>query len=145
MTKTEKAAEIFNQGFNCAQSVLYTFADDLGINKEFALKVASGFGAGMGRMQKTCGAVTGAVMVIGFFYGSSKSNDHFSKERTYEAVQKFIKDFEKLHNTSDCIDLLGADMKTPEGKEKIQKEDLIQTRCAKYVQDTVGLLEEKYF
>ncbi|NTU86942.1 MAG: C_GCAxxG_C_C family protein, partial [Chlorobiaceae bacterium] len=65
MTRSERAVSIFSEGYNCAQSVLFSFSDDLGIAGDTALKIASGFGGGIGRMQEVCGAVTGGVMVIG--------------------------------------------------------------------------------
>lgn len=69
MERSEHAKELFLGGNNCAQSVLLSFAKDFGFSKELALKVSAGFGGGMGRVQGTCGAVTGAIMVLGIMKG----------------------------------------------------------------------------
>ena len=72
MNRSEIALDYFSKGFNCAQSVLISCADILKIEEEKALRIASGFGGGMGGMQETCGAVTGAFMVIGYLKGKYK-------------------------------------------------------------------------
>ena len=68
MDRVEQAVSKFAEGYNCAQSVLFSFCDDLGMDKDKALKIACGFGAGMGRKEEVCGAVTGGIMVIGAKY-----------------------------------------------------------------------------
>jgi hypothetical protein len=57
MENPEKALSYFIQGYNCSQAVFSTMARHCGIDEDLALKVASGFGGGIGRMQKTCGAI----------------------------------------------------------------------------------------
>jgi len=76
MKKEDIAKSTFNNGYNCAQSVLTPFANQMGIDVSSTMKLASGFGAGMGRLQETCGAVTGAYMVIIYGYWAQiwKSN-----------------------------------------------------------------------
>ena len=80
MKRSEKALDYYSKGFNCAQSVIVSFADILNVNEETVLRMASGFGGGMGRMQQTCGAVTGAFMVIGFLRGKYKDGDDEANE-----------------------------------------------------------------
>ena len=65
MDKVSHALSTFDSGFNCSQSVLTAFCNEFGLHDEPAFRIACGFGGGMGRMAKTCGAVTGAFMVIG--------------------------------------------------------------------------------
>jgi len=62
--KTEAATSKFLEGFNCAQSVLFSFCDDLQLDKNSALKLSCGFGGGMGRKEEVCGAVSGGIMAI---------------------------------------------------------------------------------
>jgi C_GCAxxG_C_C family probable redox protein len=64
-TKPEQAADTFKNGFNCAQAVFATYAEEFGIDRTEALKISCGFGAGMGRRQEVCGAVSGAILLIG--------------------------------------------------------------------------------
>ena len=77
--KKKKAIEMFNNGFNCSQVVLNTYANELGLNKEQALKIATPFGGGMAKQQYVCGAVTGAYMVLGLKFGKSIEGDDKSK------------------------------------------------------------------
>ena len=68
MNNVEKAQGYFKNGFNCSQAVFTTFAVDLGMSEEMALKVATQFGGGA-RKGEMCGAVSGALMVLGMKYG----------------------------------------------------------------------------
>ena len=65
MNKQQQSIELFRNGYNCSQSVLSVFAEELGVKKDLALKLASPFGSGIAYMQETCGAVSGALMEIG--------------------------------------------------------------------------------
>ena len=84
MKRSEKALEYYSNGFNCAQSVIISFADILDFDEEAAIRMASGFGGGMGQMQQTCGAVTGAFMVIGYLRGKYKDGDEQANEKINE-------------------------------------------------------------
>lgn len=69
MNQSERAVACFKEGFSCSQAVFSTFAPQLGLECELALKVAGLFGGGMGRLGEVCGAVTGALMALGLKYG----------------------------------------------------------------------------
>lgn len=77
MDRSEIAKELFMGEFNCAQSVVISFANNFGYSKELAAKIASGFGGGMGKTQGTCGAVTGSVMILGLMAGE-RANSRMS-------------------------------------------------------------------
>ena len=51
-TKPDQAVATFNNGFNCAQAVFSTYAEEFGIDRTIALKISCGFGAGMGRRSR---------------------------------------------------------------------------------------------
>ena len=68
-TRSDIAVEKFLAGYNCAQAVLYPFCEDLGLDKDIALKLACGLGAGMARKQEVCGAITGGIVTLGFKHG----------------------------------------------------------------------------
>jgi C_GCAxxG_C_C family probable redox protein len=74
VTRIKAANELFNRGYNCAQALLATFGVDLGLNRDMELKIASPFGGGISHMGETCGAVTGALMIIGLKYGMTEPN-----------------------------------------------------------------------
>jgi len=138
--KAKIAVCCHKKGFNCAQAVFSAYAKELGIDEVTALKVSAAFGAGISRMGETCGAVTGALMVIGFKYGQIGADDKLAKEKTYELGKEFMNKF-KLHNSSLlCKELLGHDISTPEGLKAIRETDLSET-CNKLITDAVELLD----
>jgi len=140
--KSEQAARKFRKGFNCSQAVLSVYAEEFGLCRETALKIACGFGGGMGRMALTCGAVTGAFMVIGLKYGNVDANEKEIKEKTYGLVKEFARRFEKRNGSSVCRELLGCDISEPDGLRSAKENDLFASVCPGLVQDAVGILEE---
>jgi len=111
--REKEALEYHKKGFNCVQSVFVVFSKEHGIPEIQALKVAGGFGSGMGRLQGTCGAVTGAFMAIGLKHGKSLGDEGNEKrEKTYELVRTFDKKFREQFKTTSCKELLGCDMMT---------------------------------
>lgn len=142
MNRTEKALNTLSEGFNCAQSVISAFAEDFGLEYELALKIAGGFGGGMGRLQKTCGAIAGALMVIGLKYGKYKKGDAVSKEKTHALVRQFFNEFTKIHGATDCKDLLNCDLNTEEGRLIFKNNNLHRTICEKCVKDATEIAEQ---
>ena len=142
MSKADTAASIFQKNFSCSQSVLSAFAEDFGLDYETALKVAGGFGGGMGRMGEVCGAVSGAVMVIGLKNSEGETETVESKTRTYEIVRDFIARFRSRNDNIRCNDLLGVDISTHEGHKEAAKLGLFKTQCRQYVRDAAEILEE---
>lgn len=142
MDKTSHALAAFDNGFNCAQSVLTAFCGDFELQVEPASRIACGFGGGMGRMAKTCGAVTGAFMVIGLKYGQTLSNDKAAKEKTYVLVRLFSELFMKDHGSIDCGKLLRCDISTTQGSALANEKNLFKTVCPKYVESAVKILEK---
>ena len=87
MTRHGQAAyDYFMKGYNCCQSVVAAFASDLGLSEAMALRLSSGFGAGVGRMREVCGAFSGVVTVIGLVYADP--TDPKDKSRIYALVQE---------------------------------------------------------
>ena len=134
MTNTEKALESFGEGCNCAQAVFVPFAEQLGVDAETAGRISSGFGGGM-HMGGACGVVTGAFMALGLKFG-------VDKKAAYAKTSEFIERFRKRNPAITCLDLLGADVQTAEGKEKIKSEGLRKCVCEKLVADACEILEE---
>lgn len=142
MNRCDTAEALFRQGYSCSQAVLAAFSEELGLDRESALKVAAGFGGGMGRMAETCGAVTGAVMVLGLRHGSTRADDKPSKEKTYERVREFVARFKALHGSVVCRELLGCDISTPSGSQQARDQQLTTTLCPKFVRGAVEVLEK---
>ena len=142
MSRVEQAVACFKGGFNCSQAVLSTYAEDFDLDREAALKLAAGFGGGMGRMAGTCGAVTGAFMVLGLKHGPTEPNDQTGRETVYERVREFAKRFEARNGTTVCRNLIQCDIDTPEGLAMARQQKLFATACPKFVQDAAEILEE---
>ena len=138
MSSVEDAVSRFDDGCSCSQAVFSTYAEPLGMSGETALRVAAGFGGGMGRMGHTCGAVTGAFMALGLKYGGPDSE---AKEKTYELVREFANRFKARHGSLNCIDLLGYDISTSEGRQRIKQQNLHSTLCSQIVRDAAEILE----
>jgi C_GCAxxG_C_C family probable redox protein len=143
MNKQQEALMYFRNEFNCSQSVLAVFGNEYGITENNCLKIACAFGGGMGRMQHTCGAVTGALMVLGLKYGKGINDQEKNKQLTYAKTREFFGEFKKLNGSVNCRDLLnGLDMNDPDDHKKIIEQKLFSIKCEKYVVDAVRIAEE---
>ncbi len=142
MKRRGKAILCYRSEFNCAQAVLSVFAEEFGVDTETAMRIACGMGAGMGRMAGTCGAVTGAFMVLGLRYGMTDPSRQEDKERTYELVRQFNQRFLARNGSALCRDLLGCDVSTPEGFEQAKSGNLMEEVCERVVGDAVEIVEE---
>ena len=141
-THIERALALHDEKFNCAQAVFATYAPAFGVGEVEALKAAAGFGGGMGRLQETCGAVTGGLMVLGCRYGMVRPGETEAKEETYAQVQEFVRRFREIHGTSSCRELLGCDLNTPEGMARYRENDLGTIVCAECIRSACRLLDE---
>jgi len=144
-SRADFATVRFKEGFNCAQAVFSAYAPLLGIEEDDALRISTGFGAGMGRQQEVCGAVTGACMVIGSRHGMSDAKDTAAKEITYAMVKDFTRRFCQLHNSISCRALLGCDINTEEGRKDYNERKLSVTVCLPCVQNACRIVEEIAF
>jgi len=142
-TRTETATAMFSRGYNCAQSILYSFRDEVGLNEDLALKIATGLGGGMGRKQEVCGAVTGGILVLGLRHGRDKIADRSATEETYRRTRELMDRFAAKHGSCLCRELLsGYDLATDEGLLRFHMDDMRGTVCTRYVQTVVELLEQ---
>lgn len=139
MDRATHAVSLMQSGFNCTQAVLSTYADVFGLDRETALRLSTGFGVGMGGLGDTCGAVTGAFMVLGLRYGSTEPDDRQATRKTYQQVRKFAKRFKARHKSTLCRDLVDL-RKSPVSVVTRRKQ--FSTHCPKMVQTAVKILEE---
>ena len=139
--RVEEVVKTHAEGFSCAQALLAVYGPELGMDRETALKVAGGFGGGMGRMAETCGAVTGAFMVIGLVHGMTQKGDLQQKEVSYEYIRKFADKFKERNRTLVCRELMGVDVSTTEGFAEARAKNIARTICPKYVRDAAEILE----
>ncbi|WKY45634.1 C-GCAxxG-C-C family protein [Eubacteriaceae bacterium ES2] len=141
MNKSEEALDLFSQGFNCTQVILSVFGDEFGLDREAALKMACGFGGGLCQGE-LCGAVSGAVMVLGLKYGQCEKEDHDAKEKTYDVVNAFCKQFKAINGSIICNDLLDTDLSQENARKIARENGLFKKVCPKVIADAVLILEK---
>lgn len=139
--KSETALKYFEENFNCSQAVFTTFAIEYGLPEELALKVATQFGGGA-RKGEMCGAVTGALMVLGLTNGHFHRNAPEEKSNAYHRAEEFMNRFIQKKGTVVCREALGYDVSKPEEQIKIKELDLFKSTCPKMIQCATELVEE---
>lgn len=139
---SEYARALFKDGYNCAQSVLGAFCDELGIDFETAIKLSSSFGGGMGRLREVCGAVTGMFMVAGLMYGYTDPLNDTEKAEHYKLIQFLAEEFKKENGSIICRELLGLDKEDNPIPEKRTKEYYEKRPCADFIEQGAIILEE---
>lgn len=138
---TERALARFRGGFNCSQSVLSTFCEKYDLDEETAMKLASPLGGGAGAGE-VCGAVTGALLVIGLKYGQYLMEDAAAKLNCRDKAAEFTKKFREKFNSLTCRDLLGIDTSLPGNREIAEERNLFRLRCDTFVAFAVETLAE---
>jgi len=139
MTKTEHGAEVFGNGFNCAQAVFSSFSEDYGLNVATACKIAGGLGSGA-RSAELCGAVSGAVLVIGLKCGQGTAVDVDAKQKCNTETEEFMRRFRKSNGDIVCRNLLECDITTTEGRENAVARELFTTKCKDLVVSAISIL-----
>jgi len=142
MKKSAEAIENFKT-LNCAQSVLLSFEGELKLDSITALKIASGFGGGMA-MAETCGAVTGAYMVLGLKIQTEGKSIQEIKVEAKAAVRRFNELFIAKHGSLRCKKLLGDDISTAEGSTEANEKNLHDLVCKVLVGSAAEILENDF-
>ena len=142
-TKMEIAEETFVGGYNCAQSVVFAFCAELGLDGNLALKLATGLGGGMGHMQAVCGAVSGGILVLGAKHGRGENDTRANTDATYAKTRELFARFKALHGTCLCSELLpDCDLNTSAGQQKFKDSGLRDKVCKECVRDAANLVAE---
>ena len=137
----EEAVSCFREGFNCSQAVFSTYCELFGLDRKTALKIATPFGGGM-RKGEVCGAVAGALMIIGLKQGQSASSDHEVKENAYALTRDFMDEFKLRNGSFICGELLGLDISTNEGRNLAREKGLFNTVCTTFVREAAEIVEK---
>ena len=145
MTHSEKGAKYFCEGYNCSQSVVLAFCDDLNLDKELALKLSSSFGGGMGRLREVCGAVSGMFMIAGLLKGYSNPTDKKAKDAHYALIQALSEEFKAVHSTYICKDLLQVAGKQSPVSEERTPEYYKSRPCVRFVITACEILDKHFF
>ena len=140
MNKAEKAIEYFDL-YNCAQAVLSAYAADYDLEKDKALQVAVGFGGGLGGHQDVCGAISGAISVLGLHSGFKEEDRREKIRKVYAEVYRYINEFTEREGTIKCRELLNCDLNSDEGKA-FYREHNLKDQCRGYVRLCCELLDK---
>lgn len=132
----------FLDGYNCAQCMVLAFEDMLTIDVDTALKIASPFGGGMGRLREVCGSVSGMFMVLGYIKGYSEPGDYDGKKELYEHVQELARRYEDANGSIICRELLGLNVKRDEATPEKRTDEYYKKRpCAEKIGSAAEILE----
>ena len=141
MNHSERAVELFVEGYNCAQAVAAAFGDLTGLDEKTAAKMASCFGGGMGRMREVCGAVSGMLMVAGVLYGYDDPKATTEKRELYAQVQAMAGQFREELGSIVCRDLLKNPPSDPNPTPRT--EQFYKDRpCARMVATAARIMDE---
>jgi len=141
MKKSDEAVASFRSGFTCSSAVFSAFSQESGLDSETSKKIACGFGAGISKTGNICGAVSGAILVIGLKYGKSEAGDDGATEKTRALVREFIREFTARNGSVNCTELLGYNLNVTDEYQKAGREGLFTTRCPEYVRDAADILD----
>ena len=142
--KEEKARGFFSNSFNCAQAVLGAFCQDGGLDEKTALMLTSGLGGGA-RCGELCGAVAGAIIVIGLKCGHSTVGALDQKKYCNSKAYEFEERFKEANRSIVCRDLLGVDIRSPEDHSDPIAQEGHKTICPEMVTSAVRILESMEF
>lgn len=130
MTKKELAIRLHDKKYNCAQAVACAFAEEVGIDMQTLFQACEGFGLGMGGMNGTCGAISGAVMLAGFKNNDGNIDNPTTKASTYQLSKEILDKFAEKNQSTRCRDLKGVDTGT------------VLRSCPGCIEDAVDIVQE---
>lgn len=141
--KGDKAYELFKEGYNCSQAVFGAFAEELGVDFETAVKLASGLGGGIGRMREVCGTFTGLTLAAGMIYGYNDPKDTETKAALYEKIRALADRFREENGSIICRELLGLQQAEKSAVPEARTSEYYQKRpCAELCRYAADLLEQ---
>lgn len=137
----EKAMHLFDNGCNCSQAVVLTFAERFNLDKESAIALSVPFGGGMSKQGKTCGCLTGALMVIGLCYGKDSTTIISNRGLSYNRGKAFIQKFNERFEATECRTLIKLDLNREKDLEEAVK-NVFSNRCKSMIGETAEMLEQ---
>jgi C_GCAxxG_C_C family probable redox protein len=142
MTRSDDAVASYGRRFTCSAAVFSAFSEELGLDSDTAKKIACGFGAGISKTGNLCGAVSGAILVIGLKYGKTVADDEAATEKTRALVRQFIREFKEKNGSVNCTDLLGYNLGNPEEFAQACDNGLFVTKCTPFVRNAADILDK---
>ena len=140
----KRAMELFKEGYNCSQAVILAFSDKYDIEESRAVKLASSFGGGMGRMREVCGAVSGMFMVAGLLYGYDDPKAKEEKAEHYARIQELAAKFTDINGSIVCRELLGLSQKKDDPTPSERTDEYYKKRPCEQLCGIAAALMEQY-
>ena len=140
----ERAVKLFDSGFNCAEAVLLALCVEFHQVASVFPRVATGFGAGISRTGRVCGALNGAIMAIGLQQGCDRAEDKEQRIATYAEVRKLLKAFQREFGNIECIELTKCDLQTSRGQEKYHRQEVRRNLCSGFVRWCADYVAKRY-
>ena len=140
--EVEQAVAFYQQGYTCTQSILASFARRYDLQQNLAFRIGEPFGAGTSCTGDMCGAVTGAIMVLGLQYGPAHNDDVAARSYTYQRVHELIQRLKVSHDSIQCTDLLGYNLNDPQQLQTVREKGLFMQLCPILVRDAAQILIE---
>lgn len=138
-----KAMKLFKEGYNCSQAVFLAFSDKYDIDEVAAVRLASSFGGGMGRLREVCGAVSGMFMVAGLLYGYDDPKAKEEKAEHYERIQQLAAGFTDINGSIVCRELLGLSQKKDDPTPSERTNEYYKKRpCEQLVGIAAAIMEQ---
>ena len=141
MKRATDAVNAYRQGYNCAMAVFSAYAPEFGVEPEMAARIGSPFGAGIAKTGEICGAVSGALMVIGLTQRLEEVRDPASREKVYALTRRFTEEFTARNGSVNCTELIGCDLSDPKEFAGAREKNLFATTCLKMVKDAGEILD----
>ncbi|GBF33869.1 hypothetical protein DCCM_2980 [Desulfocucumis palustris] len=142
MNDSIDAAMMMKDSYLCSQAVFATLGEQCGIERNQALKLSTGFGAGIARRGDICGAVSGAIMAIGLKHGNYEVHDVDARDKVFFLAQKLIEGIKARHGCHTCRGLTGIDFTKPEGLKLFEEKGIGEKICIKVIMDCVDTVKE---
>ena len=140
-TNSEIAIDLYNKGFNCAQAVLASRSEEYGLDTSLAKKLGGAFMGGVAYNGEVCGAVVGALMLIGLKHGQYIEGDIESKRRTVKIAKSYLQKFKNEFGSIRCRELLKCDINSEEGLSNARESGVFKKRCPILIKRSVELVE----
>ncbi len=134
-----QAKAFAEEGFLCSESVLLALSKALNMKSEIIPRIATGFGAGIGRHGEICGALSGAIMGLGIKFGRNHPLETLEGQSAYEYSQRMVNLFNARLGHIRCKDILGLDISGEDGVTEYRQQKLWETKCRDIIQITTGL------
>jgi C_GCAxxG_C_C family probable redox protein len=141
MDRIQQAEQRFSEGYACSQAIFSTYCEAFDLDPKIALGLSAGLGGGI-CMGKTCGAVTGAILVLGLFMAESNPETNEGRKKIKQSVIAYLDTFKKMNGSTECEHLLSTNISTPEGMQFALDNNLFTTICPKFINDSSAILEE---